>query len=200
MVYRSRWLCIVLLVAFLYALQFQVRLLLTVDDATTITMHPPPFDLRMTSKSIKQPSPDGDVSSSLIMMETHEIVNDAPFTFAACLLVMDDNKILPEWLAYHYQVLPLRRLILAVDPYSVTSPQPILDAYQKHAGLNVTLWTDADYHYNGTKNWERVVQHPQATPHDRNAGFLWRQHVFYTECAKQLKQEEGPHEWVRTKD
>jgi hypothetical protein len=26
-------------------------------------------------------------------LETHEIINDAPFTFAACMLVMDDNKV-----------------------------------------------------------------------------------------------------------
>ena len=30
---------------------------------------------------------------------------DYPFTFGACLLIKDDNQILPEWLAYHYTVL-----------------------------------------------------------------------------------------------
>lgn len=37
-------------------------------------------------------------------------------SFAACLIVMDDNHRLVEWLAYHYWALPLRRLVIAVDP------------------------------------------------------------------------------------
>jgi hypothetical protein len=65
---------------------------------------------------------------------------DAPFSFSACLLVKDDNKILPEWLAYHYEVLPLRRLIIAIDPLSTTSPEPILQAYRK-IGMNITVST-----------------------------------------------------------
>eukprot|EP00970_Alexandrium_tamarense_P016130 scaffold6184_cov62-Alexandrium_tamarense.AAC.1 len=32
---------------------------------------------------------------------------------SACLLVNDENPRLPEWLAYHYQMLPLRSLIVA---------------------------------------------------------------------------------------
>ena len=36
--------------------------------------------------------------------------------FSSCLLIMDDNHYLIEWLAYHYHVLPLRRLIVATDP------------------------------------------------------------------------------------
>ena len=41
-------------------------------------------------------------------------------SWSACLLLKDNNIILPEWLAYHYTVLPLRRLIVAVDPSSKT--------------------------------------------------------------------------------
>merc|ERR1740124_1124009 len=35
---------------------------------------------------------------------------------AVCLLIRDDNDRLPEWLAYHYQMLPLLHLVVAVDP------------------------------------------------------------------------------------
>lgn len=41
---------------------------------------------------------------------------------AACLLIMDDNHFLIEWLAFHYYVLRLRYLIVAVDPRSTTTP------------------------------------------------------------------------------
>ena len=51
-----------------------------------------------------------------------------PFAFSACLLIKDNNIILPEWLAYHYTVLPLRRLIVAVDTLSHTDPSQILDS------------------------------------------------------------------------
>ena len=57
--------------------------------------------------------------------------------FSACILIMDDNHYLPEWLAYHYTFLPLRRLIVAVDPNSQTSPKPILDQFQDL--INITL-------------------------------------------------------------
>ena len=43
-----------------------------------------------------------------------------PFTFSACLMIKDNNILLPEWLAYHYTVLPLRRLIVGVDTLSHT--------------------------------------------------------------------------------
>ena len=39
--------------------------------------------------------------------------------FSACMLVMDDNHRLTEWLAYHYHVLPLRYLVVAVDPKAI---------------------------------------------------------------------------------
>ena len=54
-----------------------------------------------------------------------------PFTFSACLLVKDDNQLLPEWLAYHYTTMPLRRLIVGVDPLSLTRAEPIFDKYRE---------------------------------------------------------------------
>jgi hypothetical protein len=39
-------------------------------------------------------------------------------TMAACLFIMDDTLRLMEWLAYHYTVLPLGDLIVAIDPHS----------------------------------------------------------------------------------
>jgi hypothetical protein len=47
-------------------------------------------------------------------------------SFAACLLLKDDNHCVVEWIDSHYQVLPLWSLVVAIDPNSVTSPLPIL--------------------------------------------------------------------------
>ena len=41
---------------------------------------------------------------------------------AFCLLIKDDNDLLSEWIAYHYHVFNMRRLIVAMDPTSKTSP------------------------------------------------------------------------------
>jgi hypothetical protein len=51
------------------------------------------------------------------------LVNES---FSTCLLVMDENFRLYEWLAYHYHVLTLRYVVIAVDPGSVLSPEPVL--------------------------------------------------------------------------
>ena len=65
---------------------------------------------------------------------------------AFCLLIKDDNDILSEWVAYHYHVFQMRRLIVAVDPYSKTSPLGLLQPWGKNGfELNVTLWSDEDY-------------------------------------------------------
>lgn len=66
-------------------------------------------------------------------------------TFSACLLVRDDNAILSEWLAYHYFVLNLRHLIVAIDPLSSESPSKILERWRSLTDLQVTEWTDPDY-------------------------------------------------------
>ncbi|GFH48609.1 hypothetical protein CTEN210_05085 [Chaetoceros tenuissimus] len=55
---------------------------------------------------------------------------------------MDDNHRLIEWLAYHHFALPLRRLIVMVDPRSKTSPLPILQRWEKY--MTIDLWHDND--------------------------------------------------------
>jgi hypothetical protein len=63
-------------------------------------------------------------------------------TFASCILVMDDNHRLIEWLAYHYHTMPLRRLIVMADPRSKTSPLPVLNRWEKY--MKIDLWSDDD--------------------------------------------------------
>jgi hypothetical protein len=113
-----------------------------------------------------------------------------PFSFAACLLIKDSNIILPEWLAYHYTILPLRRLIVAIDPTSHTDPTPILNRY-KTIGMNITIWTNDEPYWidqNGKgigKN--NIVITNEKELQDRH---LTRQKKFLKKCLSQLHYEQ----------
>jgi hypothetical protein len=70
-------------------------------------------------------------------------------SFSACLLIMDDNHRLSEWIAYHYFAMPLRHLVVTVDPRSRTSPVKILDRWRPL--MNITVWGDADFNFRSNK-------------------------------------------------
>lgn len=121
---------------------------------------------------------------------------------SACLLVMDDNHFLIEWLAYHYHVLPLRHLIVAVDPRSRTSPVSILERY--NALMNITLWNDTDYYYSTANQKEREEAEYWA---ERKFGsdlprsliqHRARQRLFYYHCMQNLKA--AGREWTLLTD
>ncbi len=61
--------------------------------------------------------------------------------FSACLLVKDDNEILNEWIAYHYHVLGLRYMIVAIDAKSQTSPSALLHKWRQF-GMQIEEWSD----------------------------------------------------------
>lgn len=98
-----------------------------------------------------------------------------------------------EWLAYHYHVLPLRYLIVAIDPRSETSPREIFDRYRFIHDDPITIieWTrDEDYmsveekedaearaYYNFGNISLTLLQHRA------------RQRVFYYKCLQKLKEE-----------
>ena len=116
-----------------------------------------------------------------------------PFSFSACLLIKDDNVLLPEWLAYHYTFLPLRRLIVAIDPSSHTTPEHIFEKYRA-IGMKITVWTkDATYWWkervmadHERVNWVATNETTHKILHWRHR---YRQKVFYTACFQQLHKE-----------
>ena len=63
--------------------------------------------------------------------------------FAACLLVLEDHMMLTEWIAYHYTTLPLRSLIIGLDPKnteaSIETLHKISSLWKNHSKLNITL-------------------------------------------------------------
>jgi hypothetical protein len=87
----------------------------------------------------------GIQSSSIVAIPPPFRNQDTDYgSFSACLLLCDDNHFLIEWLAYHYHALPLRYLVVAVDPRSRTSPGAILDRWRDY-DLTIVRWTDRDF-------------------------------------------------------
>ncbi|CAB9505165.1 expressed unknown protein [Seminavis robusta] len=114
-------------------------------------------------------------------------------TFAACLLIKDDNHWLIEWLAYHYQVMPLRKLVLVIDPDSKTSPKRILARYNKRKLMSVKIWKDKDFM--PTKITATVAQF------DNNTALMMhrvRQNNFYRRCISHFR--DAGQEWLMLVD
>lgn len=115
--------------------------------------------------------------------------DDVPPTnqsFGVCLLSMEDNHLLPEWIAYHYTVLPLRRLIIANDPRSRTSPKEILDRWRDL--IEVTEWQDRDI-FNLMYRSAIQGQIYNSTADMLTQMHRFRQRFFYFKCMRQMKRE-----------
>ena len=117
--------------------------------------------------------------------------------FAACLLIKDDNHLLDEWIAYHSTVLPLKYLLVAIDPMSHQNPFPILKKWNHTAhssannnlttnalDLTIDVWTDANYIH------ERQMHRVCNEYHDLNMlkNHRSRQSVFMQRCVVHMKQ------------
>ena len=100
-----------------------------------------------------------------------DIKNKNDQGLSACLLINDENPRLPEWIAYHYHILPLRSLTIAIDPASRTLP---LDIIKRWAGelpnLLVKIWEDRDFL--PREDSTGVIEHGpcNATEHDGQSG------------------------------
>eukprot|EP00977_Amphora_coffeiformis_P008870 scaffold2003_cov157-Amphora_coffeaeformis.AAC.4 len=127
-------------------------------------------------------------------------------TFAACLLIKDDNDILPEWLAYHYHVIGLRRLIVAVDPLSSQYPTKILEKWKSLIDMKIEEWTDDDYMPSDFLVYQKPPdQYMENTTEFLSKGFSaedvleisthrFRQRVFLAKCMRDLRDK--GNSWV----
>jgi hypothetical protein len=111
-------------------------------------------------------------------------IPDGYETMSACMLVMDDNHRLTEWLAYHYHVLPLRFMIVAVDPRSEVAPTHILNEWRRR-GMVIIEWNDRDFWRADMQLKEIPDDAGLQTKRDRHRG---RQKYFYKQCLMQLKR------------
>ncbi|KAL3935442.1 MAG: hypothetical protein SGBAC_009039 [Bacillariaceae sp.] len=106
-------------------------------------------------------------------------------TVSACLLVMDDNHRLIEWMAYHYHVLPLRYLVIAVDPRSKTSPTAILNRWRR-MGVYVEEWDDFNFMRKDIASNKVGDDQDLQIKRDRHR---MRQKNFYQKCLQRLKAQ-----------
>lgn len=105
----------------------------------------------------------------------------------------DENPRLPEWIAYHYTALPLRSLIVAVDPASRSSPNEILMRWYEELGLDVRPWSEKKYLPNKMRG---------ACRHNDTEKCLWhhrdRQQYFVMKCM--LEHKRSNRTWVALVD
>ena len=100
-------------------------------------------------------------------------------SFSACLLIMDDNHRLSEWIGYHYFAMSLRYLVVAVDPHSKTSPSQILNRWRDR--MTVVEWTDSNF-------TEKSLIIGDADDHQmKKVKHRTRQAEFYLECTRHLQ-------------
>ncbi|MEM1008636.1 MAG: hypothetical protein AAGJ35_06485 [Myxococcota bacterium] len=118
--------------------------------------------------------------------------------WAACLLLKDNNVLLPEWIAYHYEMMPLRRIIVGLDPTSKTSPQRVLDEFQRVLGIESTIWEYDDYYWPSNHDWDQYYNYTHLhnktgvykyPPQDRIWHHRYRQKVLITRCLQTLHTE-----------
>lgn len=122
-------------------------------------------------------------------------------SFSACLLIMDDNHRLVEWLAFHWFVLPLRYLVVAVDPNSRTSPRNILNQWRK-MGMTIVEWSDDDF-WNNTAIPPKLYSGLSTTDENqklshKTSQYLMRQNVFIKQCMIHMKEQNK--KWVTFHD
>jgi hypothetical protein len=91
---------------------------------------------------------------------------------SACLMFMDDNHLLVEWLAYHYFVMPLRHVVVSPDPLSSTSPMEVLERWKPY--MTVEVWNNT-LNLNTTNTLKGHVENGK------------RQVQFYKECGLYLR-------------
>lgn len=112
--------------------------------------------------------------------------------FAGCLLLKDDNDRLSEWIAYHWLVLPLKYLVVAIDPTGTTSPEKILNLWKEaDLGLEISLWNDVDYGHWINEKLDDLHKH-----RDRQKRFLYECQRFHKKNNRSWVAVIDPDEYI----
>jgi hypothetical protein len=101
-------------------------------------------------------------------------------TFSACILFMDDNHRLVEWIAYHYYALNLRHLVVTVDPHSRTRPTAVLDRWRDR--MYIEEWNDRSFLPSN------IGRSANDTVEQRHLKHRFRQAQFYKGCIRRLRE------------
>jgi hypothetical protein len=147
-------------------------------------------EVNAITKNVPLERSGASISSALRQSDPKELIPADPNAIAGCFLVRDDNFRLYEWVAYHCHILPLKRLIVGVDPDSQHSPEPVFDSFRRELNMSIVVWHDKVY-----GEWEPLG--PNASRRDLRWLYL-RQEIFVTRCMQHLNREGWT--WVLTRD
>jgi hypothetical protein len=121
-------------------------------------------------------------------------------SIAGCLFIMDDTIRLLEWLAYHYTVLPLSHLMVAIDPKShkVDRIMEILDAWRDKIDIkaygNDTEWLDLPWDYGYSRSIRTPSGHLMKWFKEKTSDIYIqqvhkrRQNYFCVHCMRYMKE------------
>jgi hypothetical protein len=107
-------------------------------NSSNLTLQPSPGELRPRITTITK------ITNDLVYRDLYPPTNSS---IAVCLFMMDDRIKLIEWLAYQYTVLPMRELIVGIDPKSRHLPEveTILGRWKPY--INIKIVTIDEYGY-----------------------------------------------------
>ena len=118
-------------------------------------------------------------------------------SLSSCIMVMDDNHLLVEWIAYHYFVMNMRYLVVLPDPKSRFSPRPVLDRWRDK--MTIVEWTYEDYmEEDHLKEAMAFLNNTSSTPEDAQVYHNKRQNEFLRQCAIHMKEHD--RKWVSFHD
>lgn len=112
-------------------------------------------------------------------------------TFGACLMTMQDNDLLYEWLAYHRTVLPLTHVVIGSDENNTHDPSLVLDR-MKHLFQYVNILEPLEFiNRHGPYKPLSLRKHENDTNKEQaHHALIHRQKGFITTCLERL-QEQG---------
>ncbi len=112
---------------------------------------------------------------------------------AVCLMIMDDNHFLVEWVAYHYHVWNLRSLVVLNDEKSVNSPREVLDRWK--GLIDIVYWEDKDFGFVPGEIY--TLNHgPLARTGLKLRVYQERQALFYGKCVRYLYEHAPASDWA----
>ena len=134
-------------------------------------------------------------SEDAVTTTSRELTDDD--SLSSCIMVMDDNHLLVEWIAYHYFVMNMRYLVVLPDPQSRFSPKPVLDRWRDK--MTIVEWTYEDYmEEDHLDEAMAFLNSTNSTPEDAQVYHNKRQNEFLRKCAMHMKDHD--RKWVSFHD
>lgn len=141
-------------------------------------------DLNTIRNNANSTASSGIKKGSKASTETR--VGDDEIEFSACLIAKDENRNLPEWIAYHYTMVNLRHLVVCGDPFSESSPRKVLNRWKNVKGMKTELWAERTFFPPTPKTkLLKESRHQEITRLHHE-----RQKACYEKCMRHLKKND----------